>query len=181
MSELPGRGEKEIIETAIRVDHAGEYGAVRIYQGQLAILGNSPRMRGTASLIRTMKRGEEEHLRRFDALLKDHKVRPTALQPLWHVAGFALGAATALMGARAAMACTAAVEEAIDAHYGKQTRQLQTIAPELATTVDQFRRDEGEHRETALANGAERAPLYRFLTAAIKAGCRVAIAASERL
>src|SRR5687767_1537435 len=107
-SSLPGDlSRQELVERILRVDHAGEHGAVRIYEGQLAVLGDTP----AAATIRRMAEQERKHLDTFDRLLPQHRVRPTALSPLWHAAGFALGAATALLGERAAMACTVAVEE----------------------------------------------------------------------
>ena len=161
----------------IRVDHAGEYGAARIYAGQLAVLGKS----GKADLLRHMRQQEEAHLETFNGLIADRRVRPTALLPLWHLAGFALGAATAALGERAAMACTVAVEETIDAHYTGQIEQLAGQEAPLRATLEKFRAEEQEHRDIALANDAERAPGYRLLSAAIRAGCRLAIRVSERL
>jgi len=161
----------------IRVDHAGEYGAVRIYEGQLAILGN----RASGDTIRHMAEQEQHHLKTFDRLVNERRVRPTALEPLWRMAGFALGAATALMGEKAAFACTAAVEEAIDEHYAQQIADLGDRDPALKQTVEEFRADEAVHRQTALDHGAEQAPGYRFLSGAIKAGCRVAIKLSEKI
>jgi len=163
----------------IRVDQAGEYGATRIYAGQLAVLGE----RGPhATEIRGMAAQEDEHLARFDALVAARGVRPTALQPFWSVAGYALGAATALIGPEAAMACTVAVEKEIDRHY---SRQLDTLAsgedPELAGMIEAFREDERAHRDAALAAGAERAPAYPLLSGAIRLGCRLAIRLSERI
>ena len=164
-------------EAMIRVDHAGEYGAVRIYQGQLAVLKKG----AAADTIRHMAEQEERHLKTFDKLVNERRVRPTALEPVWRVAGFALGAATALMGEKAAFACTAAVEEAIDEHYAQQIADLGDRDPDLKQTVEDFRADEAAHRQTALENGAEQAPGYRLMSEAIKAGCRVAIKLSEKI
>ena len=162
----------------LRVDHAGEYGATRIYAGQLAVLpSNCPEAR----LIARMAAQEQRHLNRFNALLGERGVRPTALQPLWNVAGFALGAATALMSEKAALACTDAVETEIDRHYGQQLDQLGDDDPELAADIAEFRADELEHRDTARAAGASEAVGYPLLTAAIRAGCRVAIELSKRI
>ncbi len=162
---------------ALRVDHAGEYGAVRIYAGQRAVLRDPQ----TAPLLAHMEEEERRHLRAFEKRLADEGVRPTALLPLWHVAGFALGAATALLGREAAMACTVAVEEVIDGHYARQIAELAPRDPELAATLESFRADELAHRDTGLAEGAERAPAYPLLSTVIKAGCRIAIALSEIL
>ena len=161
----------------IRVDHAGEYGARRIYDGQLAVLGRSP----AAPAIREMAEAEQAHLDAFDTLLADRRVRPTALAPVWHVAGFALGAASALLGERAAMACTVAVEEVIEAHYEGQAGRLGDDEAALRRTLEEFGADEARHRATGLAHGAERAPGYEALSAAVKRGTRLAIWLSERI
>jgi ubiquinone biosynthesis monooxygenase Coq7 len=166
------------IESMIRVDQAGEYGAARIYAGQLAVLGaRHPASRA----ISRMRAQEERHLRRFDEMIVERGVRPTLLQPLWSAAGHFLGAATALMGPRAAMACTAAVETEIDRHYGEQLAALGSEDPDLAAAIAEFRADEIEHRDTAIASGAEDAPGYPALSAVIRAGCRLAIALSKRI
>ncbi len=163
----------------LRVDHAGEYGATRIYEGQLAILGHRP----VGKTIRHMAEQEEVHKAKFDELLIAHRVRPTALSPIWSKAGFALGAVTALMGERAAMACTVSVEEVIGEHYDNQVKRLKALAEgddKLAATLAQFRDDELEHRETGLAHSAESTPGYSLLSAAIKRGTRTAIWLAER-
>ena len=174
---LPGDPTpEERLARLIRVDHAGEYGAKRIYQGQLAVLGHRP----DAAVIRRMAEQEQKHLDAFDRLLIERRVRPTALHPLWHVAGFALGAATALMGRDAAMACTVAVEEVIDEHYARQAKALGDDEPELNATIETFRAEEVEHRDIGLAEGAERTPGYTLLKAAIKSGSKAAIWLAER-
>ena len=161
----------------LRVDHAGEYGAKRIYEGQRAILG-----RGRyGPVLRHMQAQEQEHLDTFSRLIAERRVRPTAMLPIWHVAGFALGAATALLGHRGAMACTVAVEEAIDEHYRAQEAILGEDEAALSETIARFRAEELEHRDIGLANEAEQAPGYRLLSAAIKAGCKLAIKVSERI
>ena len=171
---------KDEIHRMIRVDQAGEFGATRIYAGQLAVMGD----RGPhAREIAHMAEQEKEHRERFDALMARRGVRPTVLEPFWSAAGYALGAATALMGPEAAMACTAAVETEIDKHYSDQLdRLLETGAdPELATMIEEFREEEREHRDAALEAGAERAPGYPLLSGAIRLGCRVAIKLAERI
>lgn len=168
----------ETREAMLRVNQAGEFGAIRIYAGQLAVMGNRTAISGE---IETMAQQEAAHRERFDALLVKRGVRPTALQPLWSAAGFALGAATALIGPEAAMACTAAIETEIDRHYTEQLEVLGDDDPELAEMIREFRDDEREHRDTALASGAERAPAYPLLFNAIRMGCRVAIAVSKRI
>ncbi|MEE4153393.1 MAG: demethoxyubiquinone hydroxylase family protein [Erythrobacter sp.] len=172
--------KRDELHRMIRVDQAGEFGATRIYEGQLAVMGD----RGPHSAeIRHMAEQEKGHRTKFDAMLAKRGVRPTALQPLWSMAGYALGAGTALIGPEAAMACTAAVEEEIDRHYSEQLDRLQETEadPELAAMIEEFREDEREHRDAALANGAERAPAYPLLAGAIRLGCRVAIKVSERI
>jgi ubiquinone biosynthesis monooxygenase Coq7 len=162
----------------LRVNQAGEYGATRIYAGQLAVLRrNCPESR----LIARMAAQEKRHLRRFDALLGERRVRPTLLQPIWNVAGFALGAATALMSEQAAMACTDAVETEIDKHYAGQLKDLRNEDRELAADIAEFQAEELEHRDIAREAGAAKAIGYPFLTAAIRAGCRAAIALSTRI
>lgn len=162
----------------LRVDQAGEYGATRIYAGQLAVMGDRAPHAGE---IAHMASQEAEHRRKFDALIAERGVRPTALQPVWSAAGFALGAATALLGPEAAMACTAAIETEIDLHYTAQLEQLGEDDPELGALIREFRDDERAHRDAALAAGAERAPGYPLLTGAIRLGCRMAIRLSERI
>ena len=162
----------------IRVDQAGEFGATRIYQGQLAVLGGR---HPHAAAIAGMAAQEERHRAVFDAMIAARRVRPTLLSPFWHVAGFALGAATALIGPEAAMACTAAVETEIDLHYGAQEDRLGDSDPELRGIIAEFRAEEVEHRDAALEHGAERAPAYPLLSAAIRLGCRAAIRLSERI
>jgi ubiquinone biosynthesis monooxygenase Coq7 len=175
---LPGDADaRQTVEEIVRVDQAGEFGAVRIYAGQLAVLKTGP----AAERIREMAAKEAEHLEAFNAMMVARRVRPTALQPLWHVAGFALGAATALMGERAAMACTVAVEEVIDEHYAEQAKKLGEDEAELRGTIERFRADELEHRDVALAHEAREAPGYPLLSAAIKAGSRLAIWLSTRI
>jgi ubiquinone biosynthesis monooxygenase Coq7 len=162
----------------VRVDQAGEYGATRIYAGQLAVLrANCPE----AKLIARMAAQEQRHLKRFDHLMAERRVRPTALQPLWNVAGFALGAATALMSEEAALACTDAVETEIDKHYASQLAEIGSDDPELASDIAEFQAEELEHRDIARAAGATNAPGYPLLTAAIRAGCRVAIGLSKHI
>lgn len=166
------------LPSILRVDQAGEYGATRIYAGQLAVLGES---HSAAHLIAGMAQQEERHLAHFDELLSSRSVRPTLLQPFWQVAGHALGAGTAMISPQAAMACTAAVEDEIDGHYDAQLRVLGTEDPPLAQAIAQFQADEREHRDTALEHGAEQSVGYPLLYAAIRAGCRVAIELSKRI
>jgi len=168
-----------MVEQMVRVDHAGEFGAVRIYQGQLAVLGKSK----SAPVIRQMLAQEKQHLARFNDLIADRRVRPTALLPLWHLAGFALGAGSALLGEKAAMACTVAVEEVIDEHYATQIADLddEPVEKELRQTFVEFRDEELAHRDTGLQHGARQAPAHDLLSGAIKTGSRLAIWLSSRI
>ncbi|HEY0627333.1 MAG TPA: demethoxyubiquinone hydroxylase family protein [Allosphingosinicella sp.] len=162
----------------IRVDQAGEYGATRIYAGQLAVFGDR---HPAARIIARMNFQEQRHLSHFDQLMADRGVRPTLLQPVWNVAGHALGAVTALIGPDAAMACTAAVETEIDKHYAEQLRQLKDDDTDLSGTITEFQAEELEHRDLAISHGAENAFGYPILSSLIRAGCRAAIALSKRI
>lgn len=176
----PGPRDRRTSEM-LRVDHAGEYGAVQIYRGQRAVFDALPTRTRLSRLLKDMEDGEAHHLETFDRMLIERGVRPTAFAPVWNAAGFALGAATALMGEKAAMACTAAVEEVIEKHYAAQAEELGESDPELKETVIRFREDELEHKHTAEARGAEDAPGYGLLKSVIQAGCRIAIRLSEKV
>ncbi len=177
-ARLPGDlTREELVARMIRVDQAGEYGAARIYDGQLAVLGRHP----VGDAIRHMAEQEKRHLETFDRLVTERHVRPTALGPLWNAAGFALGAASAAMGPRAAMACTVAVETVIEEHYARQTEALGDDEAALRGVIEDFRADEIAHRDIGLEHGAEQAPAYAPLSAAVKAGTRLAIWLSERV
>lgn len=179
---LPGRlADEAKIAEMIRVDHAGEFGAVQIYRGQRAVFEHAADKQHTARLIAEMEEGEQEHLQTFDRLIAERGVRPTLMAPVWRVAGFGLGAVTALMGERAAHACTEAVEEVIEEHYANQSAVLDGVDEDLKDIVDRFREDELAHKATAIDQGARSAPGYPVLSAVIKFGCRVAIRISERI
>jgi len=174
---MPGDlNHDQTIERMIRVDQAGEYGAVRIYKGQLAVLGKGDKK----ELLEHMLEQEEVHLDTFNKMAAKRRVRPTFLTPIWHAAGFALGAGTALLGEKAAMACTVAVEETIDGHYAEQMEELGETEPELKETFAKFREEELEHRDIGYEHGAEQAPGYSILSKAIKSGSKFAIWMSER-
>ena len=177
-SELPGDlSQSDLVKRFIRVNHAGEFGAKRIYEGQLAVLKNTK----DAAVIEHMKDQELHHLETFEKLIVERKVRPTVLHPLWNVAGFALGVGTALLGPKAAMACTVAVEEVIDEHYADQEAQLTEDEGELKETINRFRDEELEHRDTAIDLGGKTTPGYPVLRRTIRAGSKLAIWLSERL
>jgi ubiquinone biosynthesis monooxygenase Coq7 len=176
---MPGDpAPRQLLERILRVDQAGEFGAVRIYQGQRAVLGHKA---SCGESLRKMEEEEQRHLDVFNEMIGRRRVRPTLLQPLWHVVGFALGAGTALLGEKAAMACTVAIEEVIEGHYAGQLEQLGDDEADLKTTVAEFRDDELHHKDVGLAGGAEQAPGYPLLSAAIKSGARLAIWLSERV
>ncbi len=177
----PGETVRARAARMLRVDHAGEVAAKRIYQGQLAVLKQQPRAQASSALIEEMAAKEATHLAAFDRMIVERRVRPTALGPLWDIASYGLGVASALLGERAAMACTVAVEEVICEHYQQQIKDLGTDDRELSTLIAQFHDDEMAHRETALASGAALAPAYRPMSEIIKAGCRIAIKLSERI
>lgn len=172
---------KDRIAEMLRVDHAGEYGAVAIYKGQQAVFGKSRKTREIAAQLAKMEAEEQKHLNAFDDLLNENEVRPTALAPIWNVAGFGLGVVTALMGEKAAHACTEAVETVIEEHYADQIEELGDDEPELSATFTQFREEELAHRETAIEGGAKDAPGYPVLSGLIKAGCKLAIKVSEKV
>jgi len=179
---MPGEGARERrLAEMIRVDHAGEYGAVQIYRGQQAIFGRSESKSHAARIIGEMEAGEQEHLQTFDRMIAERGVRPTLMAPIWRVAGFGLGAVTALMGEKAAHACTEAVEDVIEEHYARQSAALDGVDEELKDVVDRFREEEMAHRDTAIEQGAHDAPGYPLLSAVIKIGCRAAIRISEKI
>jgi len=166
------------IERMIRVNQAGEFGAKRIYAGQLAVMGDrTPAARSIAH----MAEQEERHLNAFDKMMAERGVRPTALPPIWSAAGFALGAVSAAVSPEAAMACTVAVETEIDRHYSEQLAEIGDSDPELSAMIADFQADEQEHKATALAEGAERAPAYPLMSALVRMGCRTAIAVSKHI
>ncbi|XP_021964514.1 5-demethoxyubiquinone hydroxylase, mitochondrial isoform X2 [Folsomia candida] len=180
-SQVKSQKLHEMRDRMIRVDHAGEYGANRIYAGQMAVLGSTK----SGPLIQHMWDQEKEHLRVFELLIPKYRARPTAMLPFWNIAGFALGAGTALLGEKAAMACTVAVESTITEHYNNQIRQLMSTNlegnKELIDYITKFRDEEQEHHDTGLAEGAEQTPGYAALTNLIKTGCKAAIWISERV
>lgn len=178
----PGPGAlKRRLHEILRVDHAGELGAVWIYRGQKAVFDSAPGRQKIADDLGEMEGHEQAHLKRFDALLSEHKVRPTLMAPLWRLAGFGLGVGTALMGEKAAHACTEAVENVIEDHYAGQIAELADRDPKLAGELSQFRDEELAHRDKAVEEGAHEAPGYEVLSAVIRLGCRAAIKLSEKV
>lgn len=175
---LPGEsGKATTVDEIIRVDHAGEYGARRIYAGQLAVLKNH----ACAPVLEHMDAQEAEHLARFEQLIKERGVRPTALMPVWHALGYAMGAGTALLGEKAAMACTVAVERVIADHYAEQAGALGEGEAELKSTIETFRAEELEHHDIGMEHEAEQAPFYEALSGAVSGATRLAIWLSKRV
>ncbi len=170
--------DKTILDEIIRVDHAGEYGATRIYDGQIAVFGKDSKIGKT---IQHMADQEQEHIEKFNELLIEKRVRPTALLPIWNIAGFVLGAGTAMMGEKAAMACTVAVEKVIGEHYREQQGLLEDDEKELKKTIAKFEKDELEHHDIGLEHDAENAPGYKVMTKVIEIGCKAAIAISKKI
>ncbi|KAK2188904.1 hypothetical protein NP493_120g04044 [Ridgeia piscesae] len=175
---------RALIDRVLRVDHAGEIGAVRIYQGQLAVLGRTQ----VGPVIDHLLDQERVHAAKFEELIPKYRARPTVLLPVWNVAGFLLGAGSALLGKEAAMACTVAVETAIGEHYDGQLRTLMADGPdgadrhkEIIQVIKKFRDEELDHLETGLEHDAEKAPLYDVMNKTIQAGCKVAIWLAERV
>ena len=178
IKESKSTTDKTILDEIIRVDHAGEYGATRIYDGQIAVFGKDSKIGKT---IQHMADQEQEHIEKFNELLIEKRVRPTALLPVWNIAGFALGAGTALMGEKAAMACTVAVEKVIGEHYREQQDLLEDDEKELKKTIAKFEKDELEHHDIGLEHDAENAPGYKVMTKVIEIGCKAAIAISKKI
>ena len=178
----PGRGaSKRRRDEILRVDHAGEYAAVHIYRAQRAVFEGRAGKEAIAADMEEMRGQEQVHLDRFQALLKAENVRPTVMTPLWRFAALALGAGTALIGEKAAHACTEAVESVIEEHYADQITEMQDQDPALAAELTRFREEELAHHDHAIEHGSREAPAYELLSAVIKAGCRVAIKVSEKV
>lgn len=181
MPKAAGHKTNPRIAEMLRVDHAGEYGAVAIYRGQQAVFAKNAKTQKIAAQLAEMEAEEQQHLDAFDKLLVERNVRPTAMTPIWNVAGYGLGVVTALMGEKAAHACTEAVENVIEQHYGAQAEEIIEEEPELAATFAQFREDELQHRDTAVEQGAHDAPGYGLLSRVITAGCHAAIKITEKI
>lgn len=170
---------KASLEVMLRVDHAGEYGAVRIYQGQQAVLGSS----SIGPDLQHMLDQERQHQQKFETLILKHRIRPTLLSPLWHVAGYALGYGSALLGKKAAMACTVAVEQVIETHYQEQLKALYSehVDPEICSTIENCLAEEIEHKDMGLEYGAQEMSGYSLFTGAIKRASKLAIWLSSRI
>ena len=172
---------KNKIEEFIRVDHAGERGAIKIYEGQLLALNTFVKDENLKKTIEKMKKHEKEHLDFFSKEIKKRKIKPTKLLPLWDVLSVGLGFSSAIMGKKAAMLCTASVEEVIDKHYQNQINQLNSNEKVLKEKIKKFRDDELHHKNIAYENGASKEGLYLILDKIIKTGSKVAISISEKI
>lgn len=178
----PGAGAfRTRLAEILRVDHAGELAAVHIYQGQRAVFQAGRGHERIAAQLAHMEAQEQHHYDTFCRLLTEHQVRPTVMTPLWRLAALGLGVGTALMGEKAAHACTEAVETVIEGHYAGQIAEMVARDPDLTKDLAAFRDDEIEHRDTAVEQGARQAPAYPLLSAVIRAGCQLAIKVSEKI
>ena len=173
--------DKKTLEEIIRVDHAGERGAIKIYEGQLLALKTFKQNASLKKKIEEMKEHEREHYEYFDDQIKKRNIKPTKLLPLWDVMGVALGFGTAMIGEKAAMLCTASVEEVIDGHYKDQTYKLGKDETKLKEKIMKFRQDELEHKDIAYDNGATKKGLFGVLDKIIKTSSRIAITISEKI
>ena len=172
---------KKTLEEIIRVDHAGERGAIKIYEGQLLALKTIKQDETLKNIIEEMKDHEKEHLEFFDNEIKKRKIKPTKLLPLWDLLGVGLGFGSAMMGKKATMMCTASVEEVIDGHYQNQINQIQSDEKDLKEKIKKFRQDELDHKDIAYENGANKDGIYYFFDKIIKTGSRIAISLSEKI
>ena len=173
--------DKKILEEIIRVDHAGERGAIKIYEGQLLALKTIKTNEILKDTIEKMKEHEKEHLEYFEKEIQKRKIKPTQLLPLWDVMGVALGFGTVLLGKEAAMLCTASVEEVIEDHYEKQIKKLGNDEMSLKAKIEKFKKDEIEHKNIAYNAGATNTGLYSILNKVIKTGSKIAITISEKI
>jgi len=172
---------KKILEEIIRVDHAGERGAIKIYEGQLLALKTFKQDEELKKQIEEMKEHEREHYEYFNDEIQKRKINPTKLLPLWDLLGVTLGFSTAMLGKKAAMLCTASVEEVIDGHYKSQTYKLEEDEEELKKKINKFRDDELNHKDIAYESGATKEGLYGLLDKVIKVSSGLAIKISEKI
>mgnify|MGYP001212355793 CR=1 FL=1 len=173
--------DQKILEEIIRVDHAGERGAIKIYEGQLLALNTIKQNEKLKTIIEEMKEHEKEHLEYFEKEIQKRKMKPTYLLPLWDLIGVSLGFGTVLLGKRAAMLCTASVEEVIEDHYQKQLKKIGNDEKELKTKIEKFKRDEINHKNTAYETGASKIGIYSIMDKVIKTGSKLAITISEKI
>jgi len=173
--------DKKILEEIIRVDHAGERGAIKIYEGQLLALKTIKQDETLKEKIEEMKEQEKEHLEYFEKEIQKRKIKPTYLLPLWDVMSVALGFGSALLGKKATMLCTASVEEVIDQHYKNQLIKLGNDEKDLKKKIEKFKEDEVHHKNTAYELGASNKGIYSIMDKLIRTGSRIAITISEKI
>ena len=171
----------KILEEIIRVDHAGERGAIKIYEGQLLALKTIKQDNNLKDKIEEMKKQEKEHLKYFEKEIQKRKIKPTYLLPLWDVMGVALGFGTVLLGKKAAMLCTASVEEVIEDHYQNQLKKLGSDEKDLKAKIEKFKEEEESHKNIAYESGATNKGLYSIMDKVIRTGSRIAITISEKI
>jgi len=171
---------KNILEEIIRVDHAGERGAIKIYEGQLLALKTVKQDENLKDMVEKMKEHEKEHLEYFEKEIQKRKIKPSSLLPLWDIMGVALGFGTALLGKKATMLCTASVEEVIEAHYQSQIKKIGNDEMELKAKIEKFKNDEVDHKNSAYESGATNKGIYSVMDKMIKTGSRIAITISEK-
>ena len=169
------------LEEIIRVDHAGERGAIKIYEGQLLALKTIKQDENLKNIIEEMKEHEKEHLEYFEREIQIRKIKPTYMLPLWDLMGVALGFGTALLGKKATMLCTASVEEVIENHYDSQLKKIGDDEKDLKSKIEKFKSEEVEHKNIAYETGATNKGLYSVMDKVIRAGSRIAITISEKI
>ena len=173
--------DRKTLEEIIRVDHAGERGAIKIYEGQLLALKTIKQDEALKDKIEEMKEGEKEHLEYFEKEIQKRKIKPTYLLPLWDLMGVGLGFGTALLGKKSALLCTASVEEVIEEHYQDQLKKLGNDEKDLKKKIEKFRHDEVKHKNLAYESGATNKGLYSIMDKIIRTGSRIAITISEKI
>ena len=173
--------DKKTLEEIIRVDHAGERGAIKIYEGQLLALKTIKQDNALKDKIEEMKEQEKEHLEYFEKEIRKRKIKPTSLLPLWDIMGVALGFGSALLGKKATMLCTASVEEVIDEHYNNQLKKLGNDEKDLKKKIEKFKEDEVNHKNMAYESGATNKGVYSIMDKVIKTGSKIAITISEKI
>ena len=173
--------DQKILEEIIRVDHAGERGAIKIYEGQLLALSTIKQDKNLKKIIEEMKEHEKEHLEYFEKEIQKRKMKPTYLLPLWDIMGVSLGFGSALLGKKATLLCTASVEEVIEDHYENQLRKIGEDEKDLKTKIEKFKGDEVNHKNTAYESGATKSGLYSIMDKIIRTGSKIAITISEKI
>ena len=173
--------DQKILEEIIRVDHAGERGAIKIYEGQLLALSTIKQDKNLKKIIEEMKEHEKEHLEYFEKEIQKRKMKPTYLLPLWDLMGVSLGFGSALLGKKATLLCTASVEEVIEDHYENQLGKIGEDEKDLKTKIEKFKGDEANHKNIAYESGASRTGIYSIMDKIIRTGSKIAITISEKI